>query len=131
TEIELRLAQAAPLAALRGYEDPEFVASIERVKGLLAAIGPGPQQIPGLLKLAMLHTNQLPRAHAYANALLGVVEPLGIAPLQMAGYILRGTAAIVCATVPEACADLRRAIEMAHTVELPTPQTAFQMHTLA
>ena len=118
-EIELRLAHIAPVGALRGYDDPELVASIERVEGLLAAIGTGPQQIPGLLKLAMLHTNQLPRAHAYANALLAVVEPLGIAPLQMAGYILRGTGALVCATVPEACADLRRALELADAVELP------------
>ena len=122
---------SAPVGALRGYEDPELVASIERVEGLLAAIGTGPQQIPGLLKLAMLHTNQLPRAHAYANALLGVVEPLGIAPLQMAGYILRGTGAIVCATVPEACADLRRALEIADTVELPAPKTAFEIDPLA
>ena len=43
---------------------------IERVDELLAAIGTGPQQIPGLLKLAVLHTNKLRRAHAYADALL-------------------------------------------------------------
>src|SRR4029453_2832752 len=90
-EIDLRLAQVAPVAALRGYDDPDLAASIERVETLLAAIGTGPQQIPGVLKLAMLHTNQLPRAYAYANALLGVVEPLGIVPLQVVGYILRGT----------------------------------------
>jgi TOMM system kinase/cyclase fusion protein len=130
-EIDLRLAHAAPLGAVRGYEDPDLVASIDRVERLLAAIGPGPQQIPGLLKLAMLHTNQLPRAYAYANALLGVVEPLGIAPLQMAGYILRGTGAMVCATIPEACADLQRALEIADSIELPTPKTAFEIDLLA
>jgi class 3 adenylate cyclase/tetratricopeptide (TPR) repeat protein len=131
TEIDLRLAQAAPLGALRGYEDPELMAAIERVDELLAAIGTGPQQIPGLLKLAVLHTNKLRRARAYADALLSVVEPLGLAPLQMAGYILRGTGAIVCATVPEACADLRRALEIAETVELPAPKTAFEIDALA
>jgi class 3 adenylate cyclase len=130
-EIELRVAQAAPLGALRGYKAPELVASIERVDALLAAIGTGPQQIPGLLKLAVLHTNQMPRARAYADALLGVVEPLGLAPLQMAGYILRGSGAIVCGTVPEACADLRRALELAETVELPIPKTAFEIDLLA
>jgi TOMM system kinase/cyclase fusion protein len=130
-EIDLRLAHAAALGALRGYEDPELVASIERVEALLAAIGRGPQQIPGLLKLALLHTNQLQRAYRYADALLGVVEPLDIAPLQMAGYILRGMAAIVCATVPEACADLRRALEIADTIELSTPKTTFDMDPLS
>jgi predicted ATPase len=95
TEIDVRLAQAAPLGALRGYEDPELVASIRRVEELVGALGTGPQQVPGLLKLALLHTNQLARAHAYADALLNVVGPLGIPPLEMAGYILRGTGAIV------------------------------------
>ncbi len=129
-EIDLRLAQAAPLGALRGYEDRELVASIARVEALLAAIGTGPQQIPGLLRLAVLHTNRLPRARAYADALLGVVEPLGLAPLQMAGYILRGTGSIVCATITEACDDLRRALEIAETVDLPAPKTAFDIDPL-
>ena len=130
-EIELRTAQVGPLGALRGFDDPELRASIERTDALLAGLGPGPQQIPGLLKLMILHTNRLARAREYANALLAVVEPLGIAPLCMAGYIIRGTAATVCATVPEACADLKRAHDIAETIDLPTPKTAFEIDALA
>ncbi len=132
-EIELRTAQIGPLGALRGFDDPELRGSVERTEALIAALGPGPQQIPGLLKLMLLHTNRLKRAREYANALLAVAEPLGIAPLCMAGYIIRGTAAIndARATVPEACADLKRAHEIAEAIDLPAPKTAFEIDALA
>jgi tetratricopeptide (TPR) repeat protein len=132
-EIELRTAQIGPLSALRGFDDPELRASVERTDALIAALGPGPQQIPGLIKLMLLHTNRLSRAREYANALLAVAEPLDIAPLCMAGYIIRGTAAItgVGTTVPEACADLKRAHEIAETLDLPPPKTAFEIDALA
>jgi tetratricopeptide (TPR) repeat protein len=130
-EIDLRMAQAAPLGALRGYEDPEFLASIARTEQLIEAVGPGPQQIPGLLRLMLLHTNQLPRARAYANSLLAVVEPLGIAPLRVAGYMIRGTGALTSATVSEACADLKQALEIAETTELQTPKAAFEVDAVA
>jgi tetratricopeptide (TPR) repeat protein len=130
-EIDLLMAQAAPLGALRGYEDPEFLASIARTERLCEAVGPGPQQIPGLLRLMLLHTNQLPRARAYAHALLAVVEPLGIGPLRVAGYMIRGTGSLTSATISEACADLKQALEIAQTTELQTPKAAFEIDSVA
>lgn len=130
-EIDLRMAQAAALAALRGYEDPELAASIARTERLCEKLGPGPQRIPGLLKLMVFHTHALPRAREWAKALLAEVEPLGIAPLQVAGYVIRGTGALTSATVSEACADLSRALELAETTGLQTPRAAFEVDAVA
>lgn len=130
-EIEVRLSQLGPLVAQKGYDAAEVLSSVQRTDALLEAIGTGPQQIPGLLRLMTLHTNRMDRAREYAKALLDVVEPLGIAPLCMAGYIVRGTSATVCGTVPEACADLKRALEIAETIDLPKPKMAFDIDAVA
>jgi tetratricopeptide (TPR) repeat protein len=72
----------------------------------------------------VLHTSKLRRARLPTRC--SVSWATGTRSLQI-GYILRGTGAIICATVPEACADLQRALEIAETVQLPAPKTAFDI----
>ena len=131
-EIELRLALGGPLAALRGYDDPECVASCERVEALCHAIGDGPQQLPALLGLTLYNVNRahLPRAREYAESLLRIAEPLGVAGLRVAGHMIKGTASLTSATVSEACHDLEKAIEIAQTADLPAPSKPFDVDPL-
>jgi class 3 adenylate cyclase/tetratricopeptide (TPR) repeat protein len=131
-EIALRLALAEALAALCGYEHPETVRARERMETLCDALGGSPQQLPALLGLTLHHVNrgQLPKAREYAERLLAIAEPLGAAPLLVAGHMIKGTASLTTATVPEACHHLQKAIEIARTAQLEPPTAAFQIDAL-
>jgi tetratricopeptide (TPR) repeat protein len=132
-EIELQLALAGPLAALRGYDDPETVACCRRVEELCERIASGPKQLPALLGLVLYNVNRghLPRAREHAESLLRIAEPIGAAPLLVVGHMIKGTAGLTAATVSEACHDLERAIEIARTAELPVPTRPFDVDPLA
>jgi class 3 adenylate cyclase/tetratricopeptide (TPR) repeat protein len=131
-EIELRLALGGPLAALRGYEDPEAVRSCERMEELCDAVGAGPQQLPALLGLTLYHLNcgHVPKARGYADSLLGIAEPLGIAPLCVAGHMIKGVASLTTATISEGCHHLQKAIEIGSNTELRSPRAAFDIDAL-
>jgi class 3 adenylate cyclase/tetratricopeptide (TPR) repeat protein len=131
-EVELRLALGGPLAALRGYDDPEVIASCARSEELCDRIGSGPQQLGALLGLTLYHINcgHLQRARVYAESLLRIAEPLGIPALRVAGHMIRGTASITSATIPEACEDLEKAIAIASEAELAAPTAAFDVDAL-
>ncbi len=132
TEVELRLALGGPLVALRSYDDPEVVASCARTEELCEMIGSGPQQLAALLGLTLYHINRghLPRARGYAESLLRIAEPLGVPGLRVAGHMIRGTASITSATIPEACEDLEKAIAIASEAELAPPTAAFDVDAL-
>jgi class 3 adenylate cyclase/tetratricopeptide (TPR) repeat protein len=131
-EIELRLALNGPLTALRGYSDPDSVATCERVDALCEAIGRGPQQLPALIGLMLHHVNRghLPTAKEYAEAMLEIAEPLGAASLTAAGHMICGVANITTATVDEARESFERAIEIAESADLPPPTGAFDADPL-
>jgi class 3 adenylate cyclase/tetratricopeptide (TPR) repeat protein len=131
-EIELLLALNAPLTAVRGYSDPDSIAACKRVDALCDAIGRGPQQLPALVGLMLHHVNRghLPTAKEYAEALLEIAEPLGIASLTAAGHMICGVANITTATVSEASKSFERAIEVAESADLPPPTAAFDVDPL-
>jgi TOMM system kinase/cyclase fusion protein len=132
-EIEVRLTLAGPLAALRGYEDPEAVASCARTEALCDRIGSGPHQLRPLLGLMLYHFNRghLIGAREYAEALLRIAEPLDVPGLLIAGYVIRGTAGIRSVPLPEVCQDFEKAIAIARKAELPPPVGAFEIDALA
>jgi class 3 adenylate cyclase/tetratricopeptide (TPR) repeat protein len=131
-EMELRLALGGPLTALRGYEDPEAIASCERVESLCAAMAEGPERLPALLGLTLYHLNcgQLYRARQHAVTMLRTAAPLGVKSLLVAGYVLKGTSGLTGATVSEACEDLERAIDLARQADLRPPTRAFDADLL-
>jgi class 3 adenylate cyclase/tetratricopeptide (TPR) repeat protein len=132
-EVELRLALGNSLAALRGYEDPEAEDCCRRVETLCERIESGPKRLPALLGLTLYNVNRghIPRARDHAEALLRIAEPLGIAPLLVAGHMIKGTASLTTATATEGCRDLERAIEIARTAELRAPTLAYEVDPLA
>jgi class 3 adenylate cyclase/tetratricopeptide (TPR) repeat protein len=132
-EIELRLVLGNSLAALRGYDDPEAEASSRCVEALCERIESGPKRLPALLGLTLYNVNRghLPRAREHAEALLRIAEPLGIAPLLVAGHMIKGTASLTSASATEGCRDLERAIELARTAELRAPKLAYEVDPLA
>jgi class 3 adenylate cyclase/tetratricopeptide (TPR) repeat protein len=131
-EIELRLALNGPLTAVRGYSDPESIATCARVEELCDAIGRGPQQLPALIGLTLYHVNRghLPAAKGYAEALLDIAEPLGVKSLEVAGHMIRGAASMTTATAYEARESFDRAIEIAQSANLPPPSAAFDVDPL-
>lgn len=132
-EVELRLALGNSLAALRGYEDPEAEDCCRRAEVLCERIESGPKRLPVLLGLTLYNVNRghIPRARDHAEALLRIAEPLGIAPLLVAGHMIKGTASLTSATATEGCRDLERAIELARTAELRAPTLAYEVDPLA
>jgi hypothetical protein len=132
-EAALRLALLGPLTTMRGYEDGEVLACSARVEELCEAIGSGPQQLAALVGLAVYHTQRgdLPKASRHAEALLRIAEPLGIAPLEVAGHMIVGSAAITASPIPRAVEHLAKGIEIAHAAELPPPSAAYDMDVLA
>jgi tetratricopeptide (TPR) repeat protein len=131
-EIGLRLAMADPQTSLGGYEDREAVSNLATVDAVLNALGQGPQQLAGLLGLSIYNTGRgdMPRAGAYANRLLEIVEPLGIAELQVAGHMIVGAAAISASPISQACTHLSNAIELAGVATLPPPVGAYDVEVL-
>jgi hypothetical protein len=131
-EMQLRLARGGPLAALRGYEDPESLRCCARSEQLCELIGEGPAQLPALLGLTLYHMNRghLPKVRAYSEALLAGAEPLGEAPLLVAGHMMRGIASLTTATVSEGCEHLSKAIQLAQRAELRPPNEAFEVDAL-
>ena len=132
-EIVLQLALLNPLTTLRGYEDPEVLDCCDRVEALCAAAGSGPQQLGALLGLAVYQTQRgdLRRASRHAEALLCIAEPLGLAPLCLAGHMIVGSAAMTAAPIPVSCEHLAKGIEIARTVELPPPTAVYDVDALA
>jgi hypothetical protein len=131
-EIALRQAMAGPQTAVHGYEATEVTANIQRVEALCEGLGEGPQQLGALVGLSVYNTTRgdLPNAGRFARRILRIAEPLGIAELEVAGHMIVGSAAISDAPVPEACAHLSRAIELAHTATLPPPTSTFDVDVL-
>jgi class 3 adenylate cyclase/tetratricopeptide (TPR) repeat protein len=131
-EIELLLALNGPLTGVRGYSDPESVATRERIEILCDAIGRGPQQLPALIGLTLHHVNRghLPAAKEYAEALLDIAAPLGVKSLEVAGHMIRGAASITTTTVHEARESFERAIKIAQSTDLPPPSAAFDVDPL-
>jgi class 3 adenylate cyclase/tetratricopeptide (TPR) repeat protein len=131
-EIGLRLALLGPLTTLRGYEHADVLACFARAEELCEALGSGPQQLAGLVGLAVYQTQRgdLPKAARYAEALLQIADPLGIAPLQVAGHMIVGSAAITAAPIPLACEHLAKGIEIARATELPPPSAAYDLDVL-
>jgi len=131
-EIALRMALAGSQTASRGYEDESVLANVARVDALCEGLGAGPQQLGGLVPLAVycMMRGDLPTASGYAARLLEIVEPLGIAELQVAGHMIVGSAAITAAPISEAVAHLDRAVELAQVAVLPAPVATFDVDVL-
>jgi tetratricopeptide (TPR) repeat protein len=132
-EIELQLALASSLAALRGYDDPGADECCRCVEALCERIESGPKRLAPLLGLMLHDVNRghLPRAREHAEALLRIAEPLGILPLLVAGHMIKGTASLTSVTATEGCRDLERAIELARTADLQAPTRAYEVDPLA
>ncbi len=130
-EIALRLALSGPLGAL-GYQKPAAIENVERVAELCERLPPGPARIPALLGLASFNQvrGNLPRARYWAEALLAVVEPLGIAPLCVAAHAMIGSASITAGSVPEAREHLGQAYDLVRKAPPAAPTGAFDIDVL-
>ena len=130
-EISLRLVLSGPLGAL-GYRRPETIENVERVALLCEHLPLGPARIPALLGLATLNQmrGNLRRSRHWAEALLAIVEPLGIAPLCVAGHAMIGSASLTAGTLPEALEHLGQALELLRKAPLPPPSGAFDIDVL-
>ncbi len=131
-EALLRIAQSGSLAA-RGYDRPETIANQLRLEVLADAVGEGAARLPVLTGLAVFHQvrGDLPNARRWAEELLRTAEPLGVAPLCVAGHAIIGAAALTSARVPLACEHLAIADALAREAHLPPPATAFDIDTQA
>jgi len=99
-EIAVRLALGSSLTALRGFADPEVLATYERVEALAESVGEGPQQLLPTLGLASFYAQQgnAVRWQRYGNR------------------------------VKEALDHLERARSIAAEIELPPLAAAFELH---
>jgi len=131
-EIGLRLLQIGPLTGQRGYDDLDVVGCRSRIEALCEELDSGPQRLPALLGLSIYNMGRgdLPRARGHAEALLGIAEPLEIAPLQVAGHAILGSASLTSATISQAKSHIKRAIDIASSIALPPPATAFDLEPL-
>jgi class 3 adenylate cyclase len=128
-EIGLRMVLSGPQTSLLGYEDSVVLANLQHVDSLCDEIGEGPEQLGALIGLSVYNTTRgnLPTASGYAERILQIAEPLGIAELNLAGHMIVGSAAITGAPIPVACEHLTKALELAEVAVLPPPTAAYDI----
>ncbi len=127
-ELTLRLALAGPLSA-RGYDHPSVLANFARAEALCEGLGSGPDRLPGLVSLAVLHQarGDLARAGRWARELLAVADGLGLAPLQLAAHAMLGAVTAGFGSIPDSCDHYARVYSIASSHVIPPPVAAFDL----
>ncbi|MBW2240711.1 MAG: AAA family ATPase [Deltaproteobacteria bacterium] len=132
-EMRLRMTLAGPQTAARGYDDPDVMANLARAEALCDGLDAGPEQLAGLVPIAVYNATRgdFPKASRYASRVLGIAGPAGIPELQVAGHMIFGSAAMSSSPISVAVAHLERAVELAGVTILPPPTAAYDLDNVS
>jgi class 3 adenylate cyclase/tetratricopeptide (TPR) repeat protein len=132
-ELAASLTLAQPLIASHRLDHSEVIALHDRIASLCSAADADLSQLSVRLYLSRyyLRRGEVDASAEVGASVLRIGQEAGSLPVEMVGRMIVGTCEITRSPAPTGIRHLERALEIAASIELPTPRSTIEPEVLA